>query len=350
MGVQYRVGATRTDDPAVLRVWRDNLNLSCEPAPRSRWLYEQGQPGAHAGFGLALAALGEEGERIVGSAGVVGRRLWLTGQEQSAGLHIDLAVDAPHRTLRPALMLVREARAAATKQFDFLLGFPNDQSLPVFRRLRYQVLGRTERLARVLRHARYIERVVGLPGVGPVGGRILDCASAIKNIGMRIRSGTAQRLEWVSGGFDERFDELFVAARGQYPLVGDRSSAFLSWRFEQEPNGQTDVAALANRGRSHALAAYAVLRRQGARISIRDLFGFHDELGAFLDLLLPALRARGAEVVSFELMAPLWLAELLHSRGFQSREAGASVVLSARPEALAPEPDAWFLTDADRDT
>jgi hypothetical protein len=81
--------------------------------------------------------------------------------------------------------------------------------------------------------------------------------------------------------------------------------------------------------------AYAVLEQQGGTVHLRDLFGARAALGPLLDLLLPLLRAEGAESASFMFLGPADVQALLSSRGFRARERERVLFFdSASPELV----------------
>jgi hypothetical protein len=75
-------------------------------------------------------------------------------------------------------------------------------------------------------------------------------------------------------GFDERFDELWQAARRKFPIMGHRTSRYLNWRFIRHPfhSYHILVAEYGNR-----LLGYVVVRTG-------DLLGF--QCGLIADLLV----------------------------------------------------------------
>lgn len=342
MTTHYRVEVDAPPKPQVVRLWRDHLGLVADPDLRSRWLYPAGD--GERSHCLLLFAREGSAERLIGAAGVHPRTCWASGRAVRAGLHMDLVVDPAHRTLRPALLLVREARRFALERFELAYGFANPQSLPVFRRARYQVAGKTTRLARVLRHEEYVSRAGGKL-VAPVAGAVLDYARIVGDLPRRVRAAREARLDW-SESAPADLDPLFERARERHAFTVDRSQRFLRWRFEQEPLGGNVFALLRRRGAKGELRAYAVIRREGDMVRIRDLFGFPEDLGRLTDLLLPELRARGGRVASIELCLSGPTVATLESRGFQYREHGADLVVAGAPAADAM----WHVTEADRDT
>lgn len=361
-GFTYEVERVRPEDvrDELLRLWRENLKLGVSPDEKFRWLYRDAPLPADSVF--VLRARGADGRAaLVGANGVAVRRFQLGAATGRAGITSDLAVDAAHRGLLPALRLVREVNAFALSDFDVTYGFPNKKAEGVMVRGGFRVLGKTARYARVLRHASYAARLKEREGVPEllllaaehpalvrVGSVGVDLARLAMSAPAVARARVRYRLVWETR-FDERFDALWERARAEYEIVGERTSAFLAWRCRSP-----EVATLVRRT-SGELVAYAVVERDPATgaVHVRDLFGHKRDLGALLDLLLPALWRRGAVSVSLRLLGAPEIVALLEERGFERRAESRTAVVQAGRGALGDrleETRRWHLFDVDEDT
>ena len=83
------------------RLWDANLTLESHPADKFGWLY------AEAPVVPATVFVLRADGAAVGTAGVGVRRFQLGADVGEAGLLADLAVDKAHRSVGPALALVR---------------------------------------------------------------------------------------------------------------------------------------------------------------------------------------------------------------------------------------------------
>jgi hypothetical protein len=247
---------------------------------------------------------------------------------------VDLAVDRPHRSLAPALILVRTALAHVRTACDFAYGFPNGKSSGVMLRCGYRKVGMFARYACVLRFGPYLGRFLSLP---------VDLVRQAYLTARRWPAASTFRLEW-AGDVDASFDDLWASARPGRGLVGVRSSAFLRWRFLENPVGSFRVARLVRR-RDGKLRGYAVIQRVENVAHIRDVFAHEGELGPLLDLLLPSLLESGCASASFCFLGRRSVVETFRAHRFALREADHDVVAFGTDE----EAEAWYLTDADVD-
>lgn len=369
--MSYSVSRLPPEDARVelSRLWDGNLTIEGGVDRKFAWLYREAPERAENVF--LLAAERDGARSWVGTAGVGVRRVWANGRELRAGLLADLAVDKDHRTVMPALALVRAVRAWALGELDVAYGFPNKHAEGVFGRVGYKPLGRMGRWARVLRHAGYmarvkdldlprvpapirkvVDRAAGVPVIASLAGRAVDTARLVKVTGAAVQAALRLELKWHDRA-DDRIDALWASARGDYDAIGVRSTKLLRWRFPVAPHVQL---ALASRRSDGAPRAYAVIELIDGAAHIRDIFGHRADLGAMLDLLVPALYARGASIVSMRYLGPRWLVDTLESRGFVERVSGRLVAVGVRDglddatRAMLTSAEHWFVTDTDEDT
>jgi hypothetical protein len=337
--------------PNLLRLWRNNLPVDGDVRRKLDWLYRD--PPDRPSEVFLLVSDTEETTPIVGTAGFGVRRFQVAGRSGRAALLADLAVDQAHRTVMPALKLVREVRSAMAS-FDLIYGFPNKHAEGVFRRAGYRELGRSTRYVRVLRHASYLARLVPVPLLPRLAGPVLDLAVLVRRLPAMLRSRQTCRLVWLPD-VDARFDRLWDAARADYRTVGYRGSDFLRWRFLRHPSDSFQVVALLRGDGESSLAAYAVLRRKGAVVHIADLFGHTADLGSLVDLLIGVLWRQGTVAISFTFLGSQRVVGLLKERGFKARESVHRVFFDAG-DSLRGVPidlsdlEEWHLTDGDEDT
>jgi hypothetical protein len=353
--------------PELCALWRDNLALACTPEAHFDWLYRDAPDPAPTVFVLCAAAGGSDAAQIVGANGFSIRRFQLgAGVEDRAAVSGDLVVARAHRTLLPALRLIRAVRDHTAAEYAFCYGFPNAKAEGVMARAGFHVLGKTTRYARVLRHASYLPSVAARAGAPRRLTAIMRSAAPLRRLGRalspaidvaRLAGGLPEiaeaqrryRLAWTA--VDARFDELWARARREYDVIGARTAAVLRWRYPR-----AEVAALERRA-DRALVAYAVIERDPATRAahVRDVFGHKSALGPLFDLLLPAVWWAGAHSISIRLLGAPYLVEVLVERGFEPRGERRTVVVQVgraheAARARIESADTWHLLDLDEDT
>ncbi|MGH8174501.1 MAG: hypothetical protein ACREPX_15280, partial [Rhodanobacteraceae bacterium] len=225
-------GDVARDRDAVLSIWHGNLGQDARMRAKFDWFY------ACCPFGAPLVCLLRHtpDDTHIGVASAGPRRMLWRGAEISAGVLVDLAVTAEHRSLGPAMMLQNSLADAGCRRFDLLYGFPNPKAAAVFKRVGYDKLGEIVRHARVLRHAQYLAR--RMPRVfASLVGVFVDAAVRMRDT-WRSRSDRNVDYEW-SHTANERFDSLWADSPHGDGLVGVRDAAFAQWRFDASPLSST---------------------------------------------------------------------------------------------------------------
>ncbi len=358
----------------LLRLWSENLHLESTPAAKYDWLYTTA-PNPPDTVVLLRAS---DSTTAVGTAGVGVRHFQIGASHPSAsaGLLADLAVDKAHRSVGPALALVRETKAYALATHGFAYGFPNHLAEGVFKRVGYVTLGTIGRWARVLRHAEYASRVrelelarvppaarellyraVEQPLFAAMAGAAVDLAQLARRSPAAAEASRRLRVDATATPPVAALDALWEGSRGDHGVVAHRTGAVLAWRFPSSAK-RTWYTAYARGGSSHAaeLRVYALVERSDdGTAHIRDLFGHRADMPAMLDLLPGLVYRTGATSLSMRYLGGQWLAESLESRGFAPRESKRMIAVAAA-EHLDPglaaqvhSPEGWHLTDFDED-
>lgn len=353
--------------PALCELWSENLSLGDTAEAHFQRLYRDAPEPTSTVF-LLCAASADGATRIVGSNGYSIRAFQLgAGAAGRAAVSGDLVVTRAHRTLLPALRLVRTALDHMVNEFAFCYGFPNPKAEGVMVRAGFRVLGKATRYARVLRHATYLPEVAArltspsrlAPLVASAArhrrlGRALvpaiDLARLASTLPSLARAGLRYQLTWLDAP-DARFDELWDRARREYDVIGVRTAALLRWRYPR-----CQIATLVRRA-DRVVMAYALIERDASSgaVHVRDVFGHKAALGPVFDLLIPALWRSGAISVSIRLLGAPYLVDVLVARGFEPRPEQRTVVVQVgrghdAARARLEDPQAWHLLDLDEDT
>ena len=337
--------AGRTDRESILELWRASLPEASPP--RYAWLYE---------FGPATAQLLHAPDgRLVGSIGLMRRTFRMFGETVAAGQSIDLNVQREHRMAGPALKLGRALTdVVARKELAMVYGFPNLSSEPVMKRLGYRAVGNLERwvrplsLAPVLRYRAWPEALARAAAL--VGDPLLRLRCPERSYpipaGFRVESSTR---------FDYRFDRLWEAVGPQWPILGERTSAYLHWRFSRCPDVRHRVLCLFD-GRGE-MVAYLVWSRRDGTASINDfLFLDVTHFEVLLAEFLCLMRRERAEVITTVHFGRPQIGAVLARLGFWLRPSRwrAMIYPSSHlgnggddPRLLAEN---WHMTRADVDT
>lgn len=341
-GYWTRLADPERDRAAVIALWQRNLGDASHRAEKFDWFYRS------CPFGTPLLMLLYHDDALIGCSGVAPRRMRWRGNAVRAGLLADIAVDASHRTLGPALMLQQALIAAAAGQFDLLYGFPNRKSLPVATRLGYANIGELTRHSYVLRHTTYLRRYLPRWLATPIGA-VLDHTRMAVRACRQPRSNTV--ATW-SEGVDPRMDALWQRPLPDAEPIGVRDTTTNRWRFDDCPLNHTRYLLLADHPEA-PLRAWFACQVHGTVLCIcsywSDRGSTHVD-ASLVATLIHAARSSGHTSISFVFSGCEALTGSWQSAGFVARESQPAIAKWLDHEPAGTNPDRpWFLTEADED-
>lgn len=353
--MRYEAHPLRGDEDrrAVVQLWREGLSderIAEVIDDRLRWLYELNPAGPATTW---IVADGQSGD-VAGCASVYPRRVWLSGREVTAGVLCDFAVAKAHRVAGPAVTLQRAmARASLEHGYEFLYGYPNDKALPIFKRIGFTMVGDSTVWVKPLRTAYKLREHVPSAvawAAGLLGDRLLD-ANDLRQLVGRSRRFRDELREHADGDFDE----LWARSRARLPLAGERSAAYLSWRYEGHLTEQYRYFCLYDRN-GGGLRGYVAFREREQKIFVVDAFWDAPELVEVLVLRFAReMRSRGADSICVIYAGDAALLERLEQLLFFKREGTRKLVgyvdkkqPAALRDAVADERN-WSMFDGELD-
>lgn len=335
----------QADRDRILDLWRENLPQSSPD--RYCWLYEDGPS---AGW-----LVKSDETHTVGAVGLMERTIKVFDDLLRAGQPIDLNIDSAHRTVGPALGLQRALTSTVQRgEYDLLYSFPNPASEPVQRRAGFRVLGDLGRWAKPLSVGSTLSARFRNPLVGRAAATFVGPLLKLTSAETFYRRPADIQVQ-VADHFDSRFDALWETAAGRFPVVGERTSKYLTWRFGSCPDARYRVLCVSNH--EGELLAYLVFRQRETMIHIGDLF-FADprHIDTLLAECLRLARKQKAEAVIAVYLGSDTVCRRLKHFGFWQRPSQWKALLYAdkqsTPAASGPlfDVENWHLTYADIDT
>lgn len=228
-----------------------------------RWRY-RGQEGKPAIVDVAVDA-----GRVVAHLGSLPVSLSRGREKVPAGLWVDLMVHPDYRNLTLFLdMAEANRRHCAEAGAELVFAFPNDRSYPVLKRM----LGWQP-----------VEEIDALEA--PLAGLKEPPA--------------APRIEPVSA-FDLEYDALWRKLRPEGALAGERSSAWLTWRYRRRPGARYEAWRARNKeGRLAGFLAAKVFDGPDGRIGdVLDFWSEDESSPGLWSAALGSFRAAGVKTVS----------------------------------------------------
>jgi hypothetical protein len=340
----------------LLRLWTENMSdsrIADIARERLQWLYDDNPAGAPT---TLLSTYGEPPE-VIGCGSILRRRTWVMGAIVEAAVPCDFAVTKAHRVGGAAIGIQRALIVAsrAGKQ-TFLLGFPNKKSLPIFNRVGYRVLTDVRAHAKPLRSLFKIKSYISNSLLASAVSVLVDAGLRTADFARFARHAPRYRREIVDRA-DARFDALWEEARVQQSIAGERSSAFLNWRYSAFQSQRFRFFALTDR-RNDQLIGFIVFTVRDNKVFIADLFA--SDLATILSPLMlafsVAMRAQGHDLIFISYAGEPTFGKRLEGLGFRKgsfRERSLVVFIDtgANPAlaAYVLDPKNWLIFDGDMD-
>ncbi|HUF91898.1 MAG TPA: GNAT family N-acetyltransferase [Candidatus Limnocylindria bacterium] len=345
--VRVRRADPLRDRQDIVAVLRRNMLGIVNVEARHEWLYLRNP------WGRAWVWLAEDTETgtVVGTSAAHPKRVRVDGRTLEVLDLSDFAVDATHRTLGPALALLRATLEPMRGRFAFSYDHPSPAMLAVYTRLGGRAVSQHTRWVRLLRISPQIDRRIG-PLAGSLVGKLADLALAARDTFRRSQSRVA--VKPLAGEPGREFDRLDEETADQTRVRGVRSAAHLAWRYLGHTAARHEILCARDGG---ALVGYLVFRPSAPQVlSIVDVVARAEpDVGAALIAGLVALgRARGIDALWATVLDGGPVEGLFPRCGFVPRERSPGVVVYA-PEAppgvaeTISEAANWWMLEGDAD-
>jgi hypothetical protein len=221
--------------------------------------------------------------------------------EHRAAWLIDWMIDPQWRLRGVAVALL----AASAKHHELMLGLGlEDVAYQTVHRIGWNDVGRLSLFVRPL-DAGACARVFNLPPViGKLAPRALLSGSA--RLGRRMAGALSRISMEPTAAFDDRVDEVWSKARGDYPILVKRDYASLRWRYDDGPfRGLYERYYFKRKGETIGWAVLRLARRRGHTVGrVVDYLVERRWLAPVLALIIDELNAKLAIAALFEQWHP----------------------------------------------
>ncbi len=314
---------------------------------RFDWLYRQNPDGQAQLWVLTDIVRGT----VVGSGGIVPRRMYVGGQERLGCVLVDFWIHPQYRSLGPALQLQRACLAGIQDgPYELYYDFPKQNMVAVYRRLGVEPSRCMVRLTKLLSLERKMASVGKLPFLGR---SLIAGANFIINFRDVRRGNLPESTIYAQNeACGEEFSQLAREIHSEYGMCVARTSSYLNWRFRSHFHHHYEMLTARRNG---SLLGYILFLQEGEMATIVDLFGVEDA-GVRSNLIFAALeilRKRGAFSVNAPGLSTHAQTAFFRKLGFYARET-QPVVISATRRAHDTkaefEAQNILLMDGDRDS
>lgn len=287
----------------------------------------------------------------VGVQCLVMRRFRKNGVNLRAGTMADYVVDSRHRSLGPALQLMKTCITHGSATLDFLYGFPNKKAEPIFKRVGLSALATLTRHAKLMRSGEFLKNRLTQTRAAPFLPVLVPMANlALMALDAWQAFTLGRNWRWQAiDSFGDDFDTLWQQSSLNGVVVGDRSRTMLNWRYPLRSRHSIAAGKLAD-GR---LGGYVVWSVKDGLLVLHDFYCDNaiDKLTGMLISFAWHHRHTGANSVSLEFNGPTALRSALRAAGFRPRDKNPVFMLPGQASILAElGGDHLYLTGYDRDS
>jgi hypothetical protein len=340
VAISYR----QADLEADYREFVDTLQANLPHLPHALffdWLYRRNPEGSAVAWVAIDSAIG----KMIGIASAFPRSVYSSGKVEKGYVLGDFCVAAQYRSLGLALTLQRACLAGLSGSMArFVLDFPSDGMLAVYRRLRIGTGATMIRHAKPLRADRKIAEKAG-------AGSVARALTAVVNTGLLASDVlTRRRTVWKIAGEAGPWGEEFTRAAIDWsPAAGTcvaRTADYLNWRYGGHPQRRYEILTARGDGKLHG---YLVQHMDGVDCTIDDLMAEDDDVRK--DLLMESIaaaRTRGVQTISAPWLASHPGTEMLRKSGFRPRESHRVILMSWPGSPIETgQHDGWYISHGD---
>ena len=336
---------------ALCRLWAENMEdprIAGVVDARLRWFYDENPYGAP----QTWLSIESPGDTAIGCGSWYPRDTFVRGRRLRAGILADFAVDKDHRVAGAAVTV---QRAVATNSgLELLYGYPNKAGIQVFQRVGHKVVGEVSHWAKPLRASYKIREFVQNPALAELAGLAVDAVFWADDARLLADRPLALSTE-ITRRADARFDDLWARAAPPRLIMGERSAAYLNWRYADFKTAEHAFFCLIER-RTGRLAGYVAYAIEGRKATVADLFCADMDRDVAPLLLRFAVRMRlsGVDFISLSYIGDAAFERQLEALNFMRASGSRPLVVYSKglPEDLKDEildPRRWFMIDGELD-
>lgn len=342
----YAVTEARFRDhaPDILSLWTNGL-AGVTPASAHHKL-EHGYFANPAGEGRCIVLTTPAVDHPIGVQCLHIRRFSIDDRTWQAASLADYVVSAEHRSLGPALQMLKYSVALGLGAYDLVYGMPNKNALAVCKRVGLQHIGLLKRYGRLLK-LRFVFRNNALPLwfklVAPLGDTLLGGVDRLLR-SVHAPGMSARDIAWPAAEIDTLWQQ-----RPRSLLLCERTSQTLAWRYGPDP--QSHGWHLTLLSRRHQPIGYVVWRKEQDIALVSDYFCLDPASRLRSILLAFCCHARRHDTcaISLEFLGTPEAETALRQSGFIAKEGGAPVMFQLAPGRPPLTPEQVYFTSFERD-
>lgn len=335
------------DKAEVIGLLDQYLNVEGESKDKFEWNYNNNPIKNSTGIVL----ISKKNNEVVGIINQIYRTFLIKEKKIVIGLFGDLAVDIKHRSLMPALMLLKQAIKSSLADSPLVYSYPNKKAVLVALRAGMARLGVISRYVNVVYYTQYIEKLMPFPLLGRAIGSALSFLKQVFYALKFIRVGKKYTVKY---GFpnEQELDKLIKRSVLRQYISAYRTVCYLKWRFTSDSYHKYNVLACYSR-QTGDLESYVIFESDDNLLSIRDIYALDfKSFNAALYFSYKYALKNKLSAVSISFLGSNKVKNWIIRSGFRCRESERSVVYKSlldENETYISNYNNWYLLDGDED-
>lgn len=298
----------------------------------------------------------DEANQLIGSTGLLTRRMNYNGRPFAVGQAESINIDKEHRSAQAALKLQRALISYLPEtDFNFVYGM-TDTASAIFKRCRYKEVGTFQHWVKPI-HCEYkLKDRIRLTPVRKCVATLMDLGFQACSLETYTFLSHRIRINF-DAPIDERFETLFHENSDGIVMV-ERTREFLEWRFRREPSTRFHILTLENADQELLGYLIYVLGESGRKgdyaAGIQDFF-YRDlkTLRHMLAAFSHHCRHIGMDTIVINYFGREEVTKMLSRFGYFKRHSDTRVFVHANPQfpdfrlESILDPNCWHLTNAE---
>jgi len=350
MGLKYYLSEADLDAnrDQILGTWALGLEGLVDEAAEEK--YRHCYIDNPAGAGMCLLLYEQSRDSAIGAQGLIPRTFFAGQDRFTVATLADFVVAPEHRSLGPALILMRSCIELSRGRFEFVYGTPNDKSVAILNRAGIRPFGTLTRYTKLIRSQSYLRARV-LRWVASPAAAVADAAIACADFARDALFASQYRWSEQTS-FGDEFEKVWEGRQADI-VTGERSPVTLRWRYSTADPGTPWHFSLAS-DRSGTPIGYVIWRQVKGIAMVSDFFcsNMEKSVRALLQSFVVYVRRFPVQKASLEFFGRPSIGVALKACGFAPREQSPVVLVDhgngmGRPSL--PLTSRMFMTGFDRD-
>lgn len=286
----------------------------------------------------------------LGCASVFRRNFIVNGQSVPGGVNCDFLIHPMHRTLGPAVQLLRKL-VSEYKKFGirFLMAYPSKPALPAFKRCGFKEIGGIRRWSKVLLTRKYFESYHGnkkfLTKISPIVDFFLSISSYdVWNRVFKVRKITFRNTK-IESVMD--LPESKIVPSG---CIGQRSAQYIRWRYSIPRLHKYEICMIVF---NEKICGYICCYVDDNMLYVEDLYIYSRTVKSVdvVSAIVGMARSKKVTSINFGFLGGVHNKDILKKMGFRKREK-RSVLIHTYDKSLFEElkdQQNWSLMEGDVD-